>query len=305
MRRHFWVAATAIKKTWINSEADCITEIKGWLSHNCDHIQLRQSLNGKQTSYSVPDYHTIHIILCMLLWFRFTNSPIFQNRLYCTSPYPSPPPSPPVKGESLACVQGSLRFPFAFLIKHSSSLFVSQRSLLPGLWLAGTGWWMHGAFLSEVLLYLCIIHHHTTTLLKESGLKTHFWKSLEVLFLDWLLILVRELKLHYLKCDEMRAHSFSFSLFLNCIIHITKKTISQSSKDCFQIDASISLNLVLAWAKLHFHCIPTESWYVGVGRGGVSQCKITQWYSHLCFRESLYSLPFFLLILSHFNSTIH
>lgn len=60
------------------------------------------------------------------------------------------------------------------------------------------------------LLYLCIIHHHTTTtLFKESGLKQNdclfFWKSLKALFPDWQLVLVRQLKLHYLKCEEMRA----------------------------------------------------------------------------------------------------
>lgn len=63
----------------------------------------------------------------------------------------------------------------------------------------------------RLLLYLCIIHHHST-LLEESGLELFF--SFGNHYKCWLGIgLLRKLKLHYLKCDG-RVLTFSFSMFL-------------------------------------------------------------------------------------------
>lgn len=112
----------------------------------------------------------------MILCFCFTNR--LTRLLTLTVPHPSPHLAPPVKGESLVCVQRSL--PGAlFCLPHQ--IFIVSLCLSEII----TASSMIGHTVMDVwcfcfrgfLLYLCIIHHHTTTLLKESGLKLLFLKK--------------------------------------------------------------------------------------------------------------------------------
>lgn len=77
--------------------------------------------------------------------------------------------------ESFACVQqsflASLEPHSASLIKHSFTLFVSPRSLLPASWLAWAQWWTWCAIVSKGFIGAYIIHHGTATLFEENGLK--------------------------------------------------------------------------------------------------------------------------------------
>ena len=136
------------------------------------------TFSGKTTSYRVLDYRTIHLIQRVL--FCSTNSLLHLSIWLCPIPHPSPPSMSTWKtGNSLQTFSSPLTSQkphSAVLIKHSSSLFVSQRSLLPVLLLAGTRWWMYGAFVSEVFFFFPLFlffffivslhyssshHHHT------------------------------------------------------------------------------------------------------------------------------------------------
>lgn len=98
-------------------------------------------------------YDPPHSMYAFMLLFNKQLVPSF--RAGCTA---HPPPS---ISSSLSTCKGGIpcMCPFAsqephsaFLIKHLSSLFVSQRSLPLVPWLARTRWWMDGAFVSEVFI---------------------------------------------------------------------------------------------------------------------------------------------------------
>lgn len=179
----FLIAATAIKETWISRCS--LHHFYCLLSHSCNYTNFRESVNGNRTSFSVL------IILqsasfCMLLSICFTNSLPHLSQLII-------PVSPPVKGESLACIQRPLHLPGAqFCLSsniHPLSLSRrSQRSLLSGLWLVGTQWWMYGAFVSGV----CIASLHYSSSHATHWKAMIFWEGGKVLFLTCQLILERE-----------------------------------------------------------------------------------------------------------------
>ena len=161
--RHFWEAA--IKKTGINSEVRCITG-----KVYCHTMSGDSQSKGKK--------QTIHLILCMLLCLH--------------PPHPSLPLPPPEEG--IPCMCSTVPSPPTSPILPPSSnihplLFVSRRSLLPGLWLAGTQWWMYVVlFVSEVFivsLHYSSSHHHTVKRKWPETPGFFLGKSLEVLFLDW------------------------------------------------------------------------------------------------------------------------
>lgn len=200
LSRHLWVADTAIKKTWINSEARCIT-----VTQLCLHPLeiVRELIFSSWLSYNPP-----HSMYAFMLLFNKQLVPSFKTD--CTA---HPPPSissslsPPVKG-GIPCM-----CPFASQEPHSLpsssniyrlSLFLRDHYCRSHDWPEHNDGWMVLLF-QRFLLYLCIIHRRTITRLHESVLKRHdfLWK---VLVLFWQLILVRVLKLHYLERDELRAH---------------------------------------------------------------------------------------------------
>lgn len=108
LSRHLWVADTAIKKTWINSEARCIT-----VTQLCLHPLeiVRELIFSSWLSYNPP-----HSMYAFMLMFNKQLVPSFKTD--CTA---HPPPSissslsPPVKGESLACVPSPPRSPILCL----------------------------------------------------------------------------------------------------------------------------------------------------------------------------------------------
>ena len=152
-----------------------------------------------------------------------TNSLLHLSIWLCPSPHPSPPSMSTWKrGNSLHAFSGPLtsQEPHS-AVPHQTfilSLCLSEiitaspvigRKTVMDVWC----FCFRVCFFSYCIFALFIVtpppHHSKRVAWNKMILFFFFfffWKSLKVLFLDWQLVIVRQLKFHYFKCEEMRAH---------------------------------------------------------------------------------------------------